>query len=182
MTEDLVVLIRRHSGAIYRLALRLTANAADAEEVLQDVCLQLVRSLDSFRGDAQLTTWLHRVTVNAALMHLRKQARHAAERLDEMLPAFDATGRLARIDIDYDVAARADELLARHELAQIALDALAALPPAYRLPFVLRDLEGVEPSAAAELLGLEPATLRQRVHRARLMLRAHLAQALGGEP
>ena len=174
-------LIREHAPAIYRVALRLTANAADAEEVLQDVCLKLARELASFRGEARLSTWLHRVTVNAALMHLRKAKRHASVPLDDVLPTFDATDTLARRDVDYAAPARADELLARHELARLALDALAALPWEYRAPFVLRDLEGMDPADAAALLGLEPAALRQRVHRARLALRARLAREMGGE-
>lgn len=180
--DAITALIRRHGAMVYRLALRLTTNPADAEEVTQEVCMQLTAQLATFRGEARLATWLHRVTINAALMYLRRERRHVADRLDDALPAFDRTGTLARLDLDYGAAARADELLARHDLAELALAALRELPEPYRIPFVLRDLEELGTAETAALLGLDPDAVRQRVHRARLALRARLAARLGAEP
>src|SRR5689334_23392041 len=106
--REFAELVRSHSRAVYRVALRLTANPSDAEEVLQDTFLQVHRHLDEFRGEAQLSTWIHRIAVNAALMHLRARRRRVeAERpLAELLPRFDDTGILARLDCDYSTAAR----------------------------------------------------------------------------
>jgi RNA polymerase sigma-70 factor (ECF subfamily) len=176
-------LVREHSRAVYRVALRLTANPSDAEEVLQDTFMQVHRHLDEFRGEARLSTWIHRIAVNAALMHLRaRKRRDQAERpLADVLPRFDASGTLERLDCDYSVAARADVVLERRELAAAALEAVAALPEAYRVPFVLRDLEGLDTEETARITGLEVALVRQRLHRARLMLRARLTAIVGGE-
>jgi RNA polymerase sigma-70 factor, ECF subfamily len=174
-------LVRRHTRAVYRVALRLSGNPSDAEEILQETFLQLHRTLGAFRAEARLSTWLYRIAVNAALMHLRRQRRHEAERLDEHLPGFDERGTLARIDIDYSVAARADRLIEARELAAAALAALANLPEAYRVPFVLRDLEDLGTEETAEILGLSVGLVRQRVHRARLALRACLTALAGGE-
>jgi RNA polymerase sigma-70 factor (ECF subfamily) len=175
-------LVREHSRAIFRVALRLTGNASDAEEVLQETFLQLHRKLPTFRGEAKLSTWIHRIAVNAGLMHLRTRKRRAAEvSLEEHLPRFDDTGTLARLDVDYSVAARADELLERRQLAAAALDAVAELPDAYRVPFVLRDLEGLDTDETAALLGIDAALVRQRLHRARLALRARLTELVGAE-
>jgi RNA polymerase sigma-70 factor (ECF subfamily) len=165
------------------VALRLTANPSDAEEVLQDTFLQVHRHLGEFRGEAQLSTWIHRIAVNAALMHLRARRRRVdIERpLSELLPRFDDTGLLARLDCDYSTAARADELLEKRRLAAAALDAVGRLPEGYRVPFVLRDLEGLETEEVAALTGLDAQLVRQRLHRARLMLRAHLTSLAGSD-
>src|SRR5262249_7954550 len=95
------------------------------------------------------------------------------------LPRFDATGTLARLDLDYSVAARADTLVEQRQLAQAALAAVAELPELYRAPFVLRDLEGLDSEETAALLGVDAALVRQRLHRARLMLRRKLNQLVG---
>jgi RNA polymerase sigma-70 factor (ECF subfamily) len=175
-------LVRRHTRVAYRVALRLTGNPSDAEEVLQEAFLSLHRNLDGFRGDAKLSTWIYRIVVNAALMHLRARRRRIVELpIEDYLPAFDATGTWARLDTDYSCAARADEVVERQELARFALQAVAELPELYRVPFVLRDLEGLDGEEAAQLLDLDAATLRQRLHRARLMLRARLNQLVGAD-
>jgi len=174
-------LVRRNTRAIYRVALRLSGNPSDAEEILQETFLQLHRTLDAFRGEARVSTWLYRIAVNAALMYLRRQKRHQAERLDDHLPRYDERGRLARLDVDYSVAARADRVVEARELASAALDALASLPEVYRMPFVLRDLEELGTEETAEILGVSVGLVRQRVHRARLALRARLSALAGGE-
>lgn len=174
-------LVRRHSPWVYRLALRLSANASDAEEILQEAFLRMHHKLDDFKRESKLSTWLHRITINAALMHARKHRRHAEGRLSEGLPGFDETGTLARLDIDYSLAARADELIEKRQLAQAVLSALDELPEEYRMPFVLRDLEELSTEETAVILGLSSELVRQRLHRARLMLRKHLSQLIGAE-
>jgi len=86
-------LVERHQERVYRLALRLTGSPADAEDVLQDTFLQVHRNLDGFRGDSKFTTWLYRVTTNAALMLLRARQRRRTDSLDDHLPAFEAGGK-----------------------------------------------------------------------------------------
>jgi RNA polymerase sigma-70 factor, ECF subfamily len=148
---------------------------------LQETFIQVHRKLGSFRGEARFSTWLYRVATNCALMVVRRESRHRAESLDPFLPRFDHDGRHAR-DVDHGAAARADEILDRRRLSAAARDALRRLPRLYRAPFVLRDLEELPTEQVAKILRLSAAAVRQRVHRARLMLRGYLSHLIGVEP
>ncbi len=172
-------LVMRYQERVHRLARRLSGDANDAEEILQDTFMQVYRKLDTFRGDSRFSTWLYRVATNCALMHRRSRQRHQAESLEAYLPLFDESGRHARIDVDYSRAARVDEILERQQLAEAAMRALAGLPEMYRSVFVLRDLEELSTAEAAEVLQIEPSAVRQRLHRARLMLRGYLGRQVG---
>jgi RNA polymerase sigma-70 factor (ECF subfamily) len=174
-------LVGRYQTRIFRLACRLTSDT-DAPDVLQDTFLQAYRHLPSFRGESQFGTWLYRIATNAALMHRRASARRPAESLDLFMPQFDANGRHAATPAELQVASRADELLDRQFLAGKARDVIARLPDLYRDAFVLRDLEEMSTADVARALGVEPATVRQRVHRARLMLRGYLSDLVGVKP
>jgi RNA polymerase sigma-70 factor (ECF subfamily) len=167
-------IVDRYQGRLFRLACRLTSDT-DAPDVLQETFLQVYRHLPSFRGESRFGTWIYRVATNAALMHRRSSARRPAEPLDDFLPRFDAEGRHLGTPAQLQAPARADELLDKRTLAAKARDALARLPDLYRDAFVLRDLEEMSTADVAAALGMEPAAVRQRVHRARLMLRGYLA-------
>ena len=174
-------LVGRYQARVYRLACRLTSDTA-APDVLQETFLQVYRHLPSFRGESQFGTWLYRIASNAALMHRRASARRPAESLDVFLPRFDAEGKHAATPAELQVASSADELLDRQFLAEKARDAITRLPDLYRDAFVLRDLEEMSTSDVAQTLGVEPATVRQRVHRARLMMRGYLSDLVGVKP
>jgi RNA polymerase sigma-70 factor, ECF subfamily len=174
-------IVRRYQSRIYRLACRLTSET-DAADVLQETFLQVYRHLPSFRGDAQLGTWVYRIATNAALMHRRARARRPAASLEDFLPRFDAQGTHAATPAELQVVSRADDLLDRQLLAEKAREIIERLPDIYRDPFVLRDLEEMSTADVARALGIEPATVRQRVHRARLMLRGYLSHLVGVRP
>jgi len=150
--------------------------------VLQETFLQVYRHLSSFRADAQLGTWVYRIATNAALMHRRARARRPAASLEDFLPRFDAQGTHAATPAELQVVSRADDLLDRQLLAEKAREVIERLPDIYRDPFVLRDLEEMSTADVARALGIEPATVRQRVHRARLMLRGYLSDLVGVRP
>ena len=168
----------RYQARVYRLACRMVG-MDDAPDVVQEGFLSVYRNLASFRNEARFGTWLYRIITNAALMHQRSRARRPVESLEAFLPEFDATGRHCRTPEELQVAARAEELLDRNQLAEKARTALDGLPDLYRSAFVLRDLEELTTAEVAEVLGVEPATVRQRVHRARLMLRGYLGALAG---
>jgi RNA polymerase sigma-70 factor (ECF subfamily) len=174
-------LVSRYQARVYRLACRLTTDA-DAPDVLQETFLQLYRHLPSFRGESQFGTWVYRIATNAALMHRRASARRPAESHEVFLPQFDGQGRHVATPAELQVASRADELLDRRFLAEKAREAIERLPDRYRDAFVLRDLEEMSTTDVARALGVEPATVRQRVHRARLMLRGYLSDLTGVKP
>jgi RNA polymerase sigma-70 factor (ECF subfamily) len=175
------VLVSRYERRVYSLARRLTRSDADAEDVLQDTFVRVYRKLGSFRGEARFSTWLFRVATNCALMARRRRRRQRAESLEDYLPAFDRAGRHAR-DVDHGRAARADEILDRRRLASALRSALERLPDAYRTALVLKDLEEIPTRDVAGVLGITEAAVRQRAHRARLMMRGFLSHLVGVEP
>jgi RNA polymerase sigma-70 factor (ECF subfamily) len=174
-------IVDRYEARVFRLACRLTSET-DAPDVLQDTFLQVYRNLPSFRGESQFGTWLYRIATNAALMLRRVRARRPAESLDAFMPRFDEHGIHAELPEQLKVACRADELVDRGVLAEMARSGIARLPDLYRDAFVLRDLEEMSTSEVAQVLGVQPATVRQRVHRARLMLRGYLSDIVGAKP
>jgi RNA polymerase sigma-70 factor, ECF subfamily len=174
-------LVFRYDARVFRLACRLTSET-DAPDVLQDTFLQVHRRLSSFRGESRFSTWLYRIATNAALMHRRARGRRPTEPLEHFLPQFDDQGMHAGTPDELQLASRADEILDRKMLADRAREVLTRLPEMYRDPFVLRDLEDMSTAEVADLLGLDPAAVRQRVHRARLMLRGYLSDLVGVRP
>jgi RNA polymerase sigma-70 factor (ECF subfamily) len=174
-------LVTRFQARVYRLACRLTGDDAEANDVLQETFLSAYRALPSFRGEARFSTWLYRIATNAALMQRRARARRPVESLEACLPRFDADGVHDAEPGDLAAAGRVDELLDQKRLAEKARAGLERLPEIYRAAFVLRDLEELTTAEVAEALGIEPAAVRQRVHRARLMLRGYLGQLAGAE-
>lgn len=167
-------IVSRYQARVFRLAWRLTGNEGDAADAMQEAFLQAYRGLGSFRGESRFSTWLYRVATNAALMQRRARARRPAEPLEAFLPCFDANGLHAATPAELRAAGQVEERLDRRRLADKAHAAMGRLPEKYRAAFVLRDLEEMTTAQVAEVLGLEPAAVRQRVHRARLMLRGYL--------
>jgi RNA polymerase sigma-70 factor, ECF subfamily len=172
-------IVTRYEARVFRLAWRLTANESDAADVLQEAFLQVYRKLATFRGDSRFGTWLYRIATNAALMLRRARSRRPSEPLDGFLPSFDETGLHAATPAELQAAAGVEQQLDRRRLAERALAAIDRLPDNYREAFVLRDLEEMTTAQVAEILGLEPAAVRQRVHRARMMLRGYLGALAG---
>ena len=172
---------REYAPRIYNIARRLVGNDADAEDVTQDVLVQVVRKLHTFRGDAQLPTWLHRVTVNAALAHREKRANRQKrettagdEEVLEGVAADDgATGgvRLPRPSGDLPP----DELALAAEQRAVIERAIARLPEGFREVYVLADVEGLPNAEIAEILNLSVPAVKSRLHRARLRMRDLLA-------
>jgi RNA polymerase sigma-70 factor (ECF subfamily) len=177
-TSAFEAIVERYQARLFRLACRLTSDT-DASDVLQETFLRIHRHLASFRGDAQLGTWVYRIAMNAALMHRRAARRRPGDSLEAYLPQFDADGALLPTPAELRVVSDADEHLDRQMLAEKARAAVAQLPDGYREAFVLRDLEDMSTADVAHTLGIEPAAVRQRVHRARLMLRGYLTHLVG---
>jgi RNA polymerase sigma-70 factor (ECF subfamily) len=165
------VVFRQYAPRIYSLARRMLSNEADVEDVTQDVLLQVVRKLGTFRGEAELTTWLHRVTVNAALVHRRKRAPQLAREVRAPLEEVEDQGRLPAARPP--VAGPVRQALDREARALIE-QAVARLPEMYRRPFVLADIDGLANAEVGEVLGLSLPAVKSRLHRARLLLREAL--------
>jgi RNA polymerase sigma-70 factor (ECF subfamily) len=157
-------LFNLHHGKVYALCLRMTGSTAEAEDLTQEVFVLVFRKLDTFRGESAFTTWLHRLTVNHVLMHFRKN-RSRKEQLTEdgELPEHVIKGRnvLGSFPI----------------LDRLALDeAIVQLAPGYRVVFILHDVEGLEHSEIANILGCAVGTSKSQLHKARMKLRLLLRQ------
>jgi RNA polymerase sigma-70 factor (ECF subfamily) len=162
-----------YAPRVYNLARRMLGNDADAEDVTQDVLLQVVRKLDTFRGEAAFPTWLHRVTVNAALAHRRKRAQredhHAPDPLDKLLDDGHHHGPVRPWSV------RPEQAAVDRETQELIEKAIAKLPELYRDVYVLADVEGLPNAEIAEILGLSVAAVKSRLHRGRLLMRDALA-------
>ena len=168
-------LVARYQDRIYRLAMRMSRNPSDAEEITQETFLLAHRGIASFHGDARFGTWLYRVAIDQALMLRRAAKRRPAQSLDAMGP--DG----GDVDMTPDVAAEgADDLVHRKHITERAYRALSRLDEAHRVAVVLRDLEGLSADEAADVIGISPDAVRQRAHRARLKLREELRDVLAG--
>jgi RNA polymerase sigma-70 factor, ECF subfamily len=164
---------RDHAPRVYNLARRMLGNDADAEDVTQDVLLQVVRKLDTFRGDSNLTTWLHRVTVNAALAARRKRASRANHEVRDPLELFTEQGYHAHAVKPW--SATPDRLALKRETTELIDKAIMELPELYRDVYVLADVEGLPNQDIGDMLGLSLAAVKSRLHRGRLLMRDSLA-------
>lgn len=165
------MLYKQHNRRVYSLCLRMLGNATQAEDLTQEVFLQLYRKIGSFRGDSAFTTWLHRLTVNQVLMHFRKRGvklEHTTEEGDfsnVIDTPLQSTRRISIVD-------------------KLALEkAIEQLPPGYRTVFVLHDVEGYEHEEIAKQLNVSVGTSKSQLHKARMRLREFLTkrQVIGNE-
>ena len=157
-------LYRKHYRRVYSICLRMTGNVAEAEDLTQEVFIQLHRKIGSFRGEAAFTTWLHRLTVNQVLMHFRKRSVRSELTTDdgEMPDSIDPE----------TINPEAMPIVDRIGLES----AISQLPNGYRTVFVLHDVEGYEHEEIARLLGCSAGTSKSQLHKARLKLRRLLLQ------
>lgn len=161
-----------YGAKVYQLAFRYLRNREDAEEVAQDVLLKVYQKIDAFRGDAALSSWIYRITFNAAMSRLRQFKQnlpHAFEKAsdEEIGPALKREA--------VDEAPLADEDMLRAEMRQALVRALREMPVLYRAPVILRDVQGLSTEEASAVLQVKEQTLKSRLHRGRLMLREQLA-------
>lgn len=168
-------LVRTYGPRLLAVARRFVRNEEDAQDVLQDGFLAAFRALKTFRGDCRLSTWLHRIVVNAALMRLRTRRRHPEAPLDDLLPGYLEDGHHASAIQPWGDAERA--LMAQQTRAQVRA-AIDRLPESYRQVVLLRDVEELDTAEVAALLGTTPNAVKIRLHRGRQALITLLTPAL----
>jgi len=173
-------LVTAYGDRACRLATRITGNAEDAEEAVQDAFWAVIRKIDTFRGDSAFGSWLYRIVANAAYQCLRRRRGRSGDvSLDNLLPVFDQNGRHTAPVADWSMSV--DDPARHTELRMVLEAAMDALRPDYRAVVVLRDVEGLSHQEIGHALGLTVVNVKTRVHRARLFLRkrleAHLSMA-----
>jgi RNA polymerase sigma-70 factor (ECF subfamily) len=162
-------LVRGYGPRLLAAAKRLLPSDEDARDAVQDAFLSAFRSLDRFAGDALLSTWLHRIVVNASLMKLRSRRRKPEASIEELLPKFLEDGHQADPAVKWKRGE--DTPLEREETRALVRKSIDALPESYRTVLVLRDIEELDTEETAALLGLTVNAVKTRLHRARQALR-----------
>ena len=165
-------LVREHGGRMLAVAQRFLRSSEDIADAVQEAFLAAFRSLGSFQGSSALSTWLHRIVVNACLMKLRSRSRRRECSVEDLLPRFDEAGRHAGpvprwMEDPHD-------LLAADEARRVVRRAIRRLPDPLRAVLLLRDIEELDTAETARLLGITQANVKTRLHRARQALRALL--------
>ena len=172
--EAFETLVRTHSGRMLSVCRRILRNDEEARDAVQEAFVSAFRGIAGFGGTSRLGTWLHRIAVNASLMRLRSKRRRPEESIDELLPAFDDDGH-ARIE-PRDWSASALQLVESRETREFVRDCIDRLPEMYRTVLLLRDIEEMDTSETAEVLGVNEGVVKVRLHRARHALRRLLAK------
>ena len=166
-----------YGSKIYQLAFRYLKNREDAEEVAQDVLLKVYQKIDAFRGDSALSSWIYRITFNAAMSRLREFKQNLPA-VPDLVRDNDASQPVKREVVDWSPLA--DEEVFRGEMRKTLVSALQGLPVLYRTPVLLRDVQGLSTEEASAVLHVKEQTLKSRLHRGRLMLREQLTTFAGG--
>ncbi len=172
-------LLTEHGGRLLAVTRRLLRNEEDAHDAVQDAFLSAFRAIQNFSGDSRLSTWLHRIAVNAALMKLRKKAAHAEQSIDSLLPAFLEDGHQAHPARRWGDSVESE--VVRAELRARVQRLIAELPSQYRIVLQLRDIEELDTDETAHALGLSSGAVKTRLHRARQALRTLLDREMPNE-
>src|ERR1700682_5512440 len=172
-------LVGAYADRVYRLAIRITGNASDAEEVVQDALWTASRKIDTFRGAAAFGSWVYRITANTAYEKLRRRrSRRNEVSWEDLAPTFDEKGQHVEVAVDW--SGRLKDPAIETELKSLLSAAINELPADHRTAFLLHDVDGLSNPEIAQTLHVKLGTVKSRVHRARLFLRRRLADYMGG--
>jgi RNA polymerase sigma-70 factor (ECF subfamily) len=165
-------LVRTLTPQLLAVSRRIVRDEEDARDAVQEAFVNAWRNLPRFEEGSRLSTWLHRITVNAALMKLRSRRRRPEEPIEDLLPTFAEDGHQTPPSEPWGEPA--DLALDRKRLAEVVRQQIDRLPDTYRLVLLLRDIEGLDTAEAAEVLGVTENAVKLRLHRARQALRTLL--------
>lgn len=169
------LITKTYNQRLYRIARGVVRNDAEAEDIVQEAYMRAFASLDSFRGDASLSTWLSRIVINEALGRLRKKKRIVAmpENPDAQIIRFPLNSN------DLNPGDDPERTMAQRQILGLVERATDSLPDVYRTVFVARVIEGLSIEETADLLGIRPETVKTRLHRARALVRKALDDEIG---
>ncbi|MEO8499328.1 MAG: sigma-70 family RNA polymerase sigma factor [Vicinamibacteria bacterium] len=167
-------LVRAHSGRMLSVCRRILRSDEEAKDAVQEAFVSAFRGIAKFEGTCQLGTWLHRIAVNASLMRLRSRKRRPEESIDDLLPTFRDDGH-ARVE-PRDFSPSALQMVETRETRDYVRACIDRLPEMYRTVLLLRDIEELDTSEAAETLGVTEGVVKVRLHRARHALRRLLSE------
>jgi RNA polymerase sigma-70 factor (ECF subfamily) len=169
-------IVRVYGGRLLAVTRRILRDEEAARDAVQDAFISAYRSRKQFNADSKVSTWLHRIAVNAALMKLRSQRRKPEEPIDGLLPGFKEDGHHAAQFVAWTEPA--DVTVSRKETSAAVRRAIDQLPESYRTVLLLRDIEGLDTAEAAKMLGITANAVKIRLHRARMALRKLISPTL----
>ncbi|HKV98573.1 MAG TPA: sigma-70 family RNA polymerase sigma factor [Vicinamibacterales bacterium] len=169
-------IVRNYGGRLLSVTRRILRDEDAARDAVQDAFVSAFRSRRQFKADSKVSTWLHRIAVNAALMKLRSQRRKPEAPIEGFLPGFNEDGHHTERFVAWTEPA--DITVSRKETAESVRRAIDQLPESYRTVLLLRDIEGLDTEEAAKMLKITPNAVKIRLHRARMALRKLIAPAL----
>lgn len=169
-------LVRLYMARLLAVARRFLRNEEDARDAVQDAFISAFRSIQKFEAGAKLSTWLHRIVVNSALMRLRTKRRHPEEEIDELMPRFAEDGHHLQEPADWRLSA--EEMVQQSETRELVRGAIDKLPDSYRVVLLMRDIEEMPTGETAAALGITATAVKVRLHRARQALRALLDEEM----
>jgi RNA polymerase sigma-70 factor (ECF subfamily) len=178
--EAFEALVRSQTPRLLAVTRRMLRNEEDAKDAVQDAFISAFKSLDSFEGSCQISTWLHRIAMNSSLMRLRSRRRKPETPIEELLPTFLEDGHHASPPPEWREDALA--LMERREERDFVRACIDQLPESYRTVLVLRDIEELDGGETAQLLGVTENAVKVRLHRARQALRSLLEPRFRGRP
>ena len=164
------LLVGRYQSKVYRLAMGLTHNSQDAEEIIQEVFFKVYRNLAEFEGKSAFSSWLYRIALNTSYMKLRERRGSNLVSLDDVINQLEEQ----TLDHESDWSSRPDDQLHTSEAMAIIEKAVEKLPEEFKSVLILRDIEGFTNEEAGEILELSVPAIKSRLHRARLLLRQRL--------
>jgi len=165
-------LVRVHGPRLLRVARRMMPTEEDARDAVQDAFVSAFKSIGTFEAGSKLSTWLHRIVVNACLMKLRAKRRRPEETIEDYLPRFQEDGHQVESSVAWNESA--DTMIERAELRDLVRSSIDRLPDTYRVVLLLRDIEELAADEVAKILGITTNAVKIRLHRARQALRTLL--------
>ena len=168
--------VDQYSRPLFGVILNYTKNPSDAEEILQDTLLKVIKKIETFREESDIWPWMRRIAINNGIMWLRKHRarQERTTQLEDLLPTFSKDGEFDHPIYGWSVDP--EELYLNSELDAELYNSVQSLPFEYRIPLVLKDIEGYSIKQISSLLGLKEPTTKTRIHRARLFIREKLAR------
>lgn len=177
--DAFAALVRQQAGRMLATARRLLRSDQDAEDAVQEAFVSAARAIDGFAGGSKVSTWLHRIVINACLMKLRSRRRKPEEDIEQYLPRFLEDGHQVESSAAWNESA--ETALQRAETCNIVRAAIARLPESYRVVLTLRDIEELTTDEVAQMLGTTPNAVKIRLHRGRQALRTLLDPHMRGK-
>ncbi|MBN2406281.1 MAG: sigma-70 family RNA polymerase sigma factor [Elusimicrobia bacterium] len=171
--EAFTKIVERYEKKIYNLAFRISGNAEDASDILQETFMQLLKKIDTFKGESKFSTWLYRIATNTALMKKRKDKKRPSVSIDK--PLLTSRGSEITRQLKDDWAENPIDIVENKELKKVLNKAIDSMHPEYRIPLILRDINGLSNEEVSNILDVSVAAVKSRVHRARLYLRSELS-------